>query len=242
MEMTIAGKRFQLRPVLTYSKGYPQGRPLSEIYRWRDVFDWNCDTEKQTWRLRGAREGIIRTPILAVTYVAKKYRVDEDKAASARMKAQVFRYLGINSQANLVNRLNRYFGTHVFEVDYKVFDWLKPVASFVLRLETEFIWFEAATPDGRYVFYIAIPHKARLEADILGFCNREEFLAGLERGKSIEFDAVPLARGKPRSRVARAVALKQRRDELQMTSRPPGATDPRIDEIDKQLKELREGG
>ena len=240
-DITIGGKRFKLRPLgNTLSFIYPQSRPLAQTVSKQDVFTWNCATSKQRWQKRGAADGTVGAPVLAVFFEQSTTNFDEDPVATAKMKAKVLGFLGITSMAQLLRPIGRFYGTHTFKLDYSKFDWLKPLASFACRLQITYKWFEAETADEKHRFYIGIPHEAQLTVDIAGFCNLERFTTAVELpANKLKVTDIVLEQDSERSRDARREHLKAERRSIPMGGFGESIWRKRREEIDEELDHLK---
>jgi len=214
--------------------------PLPDLVDRRPILDWDCRTQTESRVNKDALDGKLTLPVIAQFFVgAPGAPLTKSTNATARMQILTMALLKLPTTRQLVRLVQAKFGKHEVPIDVKTFDWLKPFAQFRLHAVISYKWFKATLQGGKQHFYFALPHEAKLDVSIAGFCNMLGVLKGRkEEGKTLEGAEAVGTSDDPASAEARKEHLEKEKTDLEKKA---GKSDKeRLDEINGELEELEE--
>ena len=99
-------------------------------------------------------------------------------------KARIARLLGVSSLAEVEAAINGLMGVPAITPDLSPFDWLKPHASFLVRMRVSYCLYTVTNADNRITMYLAVPQRVRLHLSIEHFCDLDAFETAVETGEA----------------------------------------------------------
>ena len=110
-----------------------------------------------------------------------------DTLASMATKARIARVLRVRSLSEIEESLNSLMGVPAITPDLGPFDWLRPIASFLVRMRIGFCLFTLTNAEHGITMYLAVPQRVRLHLSIERFCDLDAAEEALE-GEDLTVD------------------------------------------------------
>ena len=218
MQITLNGIAFESSPsglALDLSADQTRiGKALSNQH----IYTWNCQTRKVERRPNLNAKGELTLPVFATVHESGQngFPNDIDTTKTALMKVRLLAATKLRGVSDLGAAVRRSMGPHRVKIDLGPFNWLKPLVSFEIWLETDFHFFEFTNQVQNLRFYVGLPHRARLAPRITAVCNAEQMLDALTDGRDLNAEDAGLSY--PGTKQSR----KGRRGHLGMELRPFG--------------------
>lgn len=247
MKLRIGNLDFDIAPIGKLDRFHQRllAKALKETQN-QQIYFWRCGNPGKATFLPPARKpGLV--PLLNQVSFGRSSSTGFGPGLSGRdtRKAQreFLAATGLTNLRALLGRINRTLRQPIIKVQLDTYDWMKPLASFVVNLETEYALFGAVNADRSVSFRILVPHKAVFSAEVVDYCDAAAFGRLEEQPETPKPDEpleVLLPAGNDRNREWRCAAIKQELDRLAFLQLMPSVLEAqkKSRELKKELKEL----
>lgn len=237
MQLKIGGIDFEIDPHQNFIFDL-EVEPQTKEAQTGIAYTWDCSTSKGQVKAKLNKDGeMVINPFLGFLELNQK-TFEKDKLPTLQMKLKVMAALGVNNTRALERSLSRKMGAQKIKLDLAHFEALKPYCAFRVWYKVEFLFFQFSNSAKGLNFYLAIPHRLKLETDIYGVCKSEELAEGLKGRLKVDDVDYGVALGGTKTGLhLRLAHLRQRYNRLLFGTDGLALFDPYREEKLKKLKE-----
>lgn len=215
MKIKLGDVDFEVAAVKNRIRAAVLSDPIIAQVIWRDVYKWDHAAGTGEVLVQTAESGAVPLPNGIVFYVPKPGSggAEKSESASKNMAARVLKGVGAPSVTDMVRALHRILHMPQKVLPLEVFEPLNGVASYVIKMHTEFNVVELRCADKNMAFHLVIPGQVSFHHEVTAKDDAGYAALDLEAAKMQPHFLIP-AHSKPNQAI-RALALSKRVEELQ---------------------------